>query len=311
MNSKPQRCSPQQKQFRTLSLGALMGMTGVGCWLGGQLPAVAVAHLAQAIPKTKPTAPAKTVPAAPIKPAPAAPVVPAPPALVEWFKQLDAATSRKDIEDTLKFYSPSFTHADGLDANTFRAALQTFWQNTSAQYTTKIDNWKAQGSDQYVVETTTTLKGKQTAAERDMALESTVRSRLTIANQQIVAQETLSEQSRLTFGEKPPEVTISLPEEVKVGQTFNFDAIVKAPLGNDLLLGAAVEEPITPARYQQPATVALEPLSSGGLFKVGQAPSQPTRQWVSAVLIQGNGMTIISQRLNVVKAAPVAPATPR
>jgi hypothetical protein len=308
MNNKSQRRLPQQNRFLSLRLGALMSLTGMICWWGGRLPVVAVPHLAQATTKAKPATPAKPASAAPAKTTPAAPVVPAPPALVEWFKQLDAVTSRKDLEGTLKFYSPSFTHSDGLDSTAFRAALQAFWQTASAQYATQIDNWKAQSGDQYVVETTTTLKGRQKAADRDMALAATVRSRLTIVNQKIVAQETLSEQSRLTFGAKPPEVTVSLPEQVKVGQTFNFDAIVKDPLGDTLLLGAAVEESITPARYLQPAAVALEPLSSGGLFKVGQAPSQPTRQWVSAVLIQGDGMTIVSQRLSVVKATPTAAA---
>jgi hypothetical protein len=244
------------------------------------------------------------------KPVQAPSKTPAPAALLDLLKQMDAAASRKDLNSTLKFYSPNFKHADGLDSKTLGETLKTFWQqNQSVQYQTQIDNWKAQGPDSYNVETTTTIQGIQKAADRDMKLTSTVRSRVTIANKTLTSQEILGEQTLLTTGVKPPVVQVSLPEQVNVGQTFNFDAVVKDPLGNNLLLGSAVEEPITSEQYLQRKEVILEPLSSGGLFKVGQAPKQPTRQWISAVLVQEGGMTIVSQRLNVVQSGAPTPKT--
>ncbi len=234
----------------------------------------------------------------------------APAALLDLLKQMDAAASLKDFNATMKFYSPQFKHADGLDSKTLGEVLKNFWQQTQAvQYQTQIDSWKPQGPDQYSVETTTTIQGMQKAADRDMKLTSTVRSRITIANQTLTSQEILGEQTRLTTGLKPPIVQVNLPEQVNIGQTFNFDAVVKDPLGNNLLLGSAVEEPITSEQYLQRKEVILEPLSSGGLFKVGQAPKQPTRQWISAILIQEGGMTIVSQRLNVVQSGATTPKT--
>jgi hypothetical protein len=235
---------------------------------------------------------------------------PAPAALLDLLKQMDAAASQKDLNATMKFYGPNFKHADGLDAKTLGEALKNFWQQTqSIQYQTQINEWKAQGPDQYSLETTTTIQGIQKAADRDMKLTSTVRSRVTIASQTITSQEILGEQTLLTTGIKPPVVQVNLPEQVNIGQTFNFDAVVKDPLGNSLLLGSALEEPITPEQYLQRKEVILEPLSSGGLFKVGQAPKQPTRQWISAILIQESGMTIVSQRLNVVQSGAATPKT--
>ncbi len=235
---------------------------------------------------------------------------PAPSALLDFLKQMDAAASRKDFNETMKFYGPSFKHADGLDSKTLGEALKNFWQQTqSIQYQTQINTWKAQGPDQYSLETTTTIQGIQKAADRDMKLTSTVRSRITMANQTLTSQEILGEQTLLTTGIKPPVVQVDLPEQVNIGQTFNFDAVVKDPLGNSLLLGSAVEEPITPEQYLQRKEVILEPLSSGGLFKVGQAPKQPTRKWISAILIQEGGMTIVSQRLNVVQSGAPTPKT--
>jgi hypothetical protein len=252
---------------------------------------------------------------APVQPTPVQPsgsVQAAPTEILTLLQEIDAASSRKDLKAVLKFYSPTFTHSDGLNYTTLQPAVTAFWQSAKAlQYATKVDSWKAQG-DNYILETTTTIKGVQTAADRDMNLTSTIKSKTTIANQKIASQEILGEQTRLSTGEKPPAVQVNLPQQVNVAQTFNFDVVVTTPVGEDLLLGAAVEEPITPEQYLKRADVPLEPLAAGGLFKVGQAPAQPTREWISAVLIQEGGMTIVSQRLNVVKpSASAASPSPR
>ncbi len=252
-----------------------------------------------------------SIAATPLAQAPAVSAV-VPPAIAALVKNLDTAASRKDLDATMKFYSPSFIHADGLDFKTQQQALQTFWKDaTSIQYQTQINSLKAEPQNRYALETTTTLSGVRKAADRDMKLTSTVRSRLVIADQKIVSQEVLSEQTRLTGGDTPPNVNISLPEQVNVGQTFSFDAVVKEPLGDDLLLGSALEETISLERYLQPAVITLEPLTSGGIFKTGQAPQQPTRKWISAVLIKNGGITIVSQRLNVVRPNGSTTPAPR
>jgi hypothetical protein len=279
------------KSFATVALGSTASILSSGAWQPPLRAATPV--LAQAA-----------------KPAPA--TAPVPPAIAALIKQLDDVASRKDVDATMKFYSPSFTHADGLDFKTQQQALKLFWQDAkSIQYQTQINRYQAQGPNRSVLETTTTLRGVRKSAERDMDLTATVRSRLTIADSKIVAQEVLSEQTRLTSGEKPPMVTIVLLEEVTVGQTFSFDAVVKEPLGEDLLLGSALEEPISAERFLQPAIITLEPLTAGGIFKTAQAPQQPTRKWISAVLIKNGGMTIVSQRLNVVRPNGSATPTPR
>jgi len=61
---------------------------------------------------------------------------------------------------------------------------------------------------------------------------------------------------------------MNLPQQVRVGQQYSFDAIVQEPLGDDYLVGAAIEEPIQADKYFNP-TPELE-LPAGGLFKVGR-----------------------------------------
>ncbi|NEO47624.1 MAG: nuclear transport factor 2 family protein, partial [Moorea sp. SIO4A3] len=99
----------------------------------------------------------------------------------------------------------------------------------------------------------------------------------------------------------PPNVTVKLPEQVRIGQRFNFDAIVTEPLGDDLLLGVAIEESVSPQRYTNPTDIDLESLTAGGIFKVGRAPLLPEDRWISAILIRGDGMIMITRRLHVVE----------
>ncbi|HEY9639328.1 MAG TPA: hypothetical protein V6C57_02530, partial [Coleofasciculaceae cyanobacterium] len=188
-------------------------------------------------------------------------------------------------------------------------------------YATQLTSWKRDGNA-IVAETTTTITStppnstparrqtrtpSQPAAlntNRTFNLTATLTSRQRFENQKIVQQEILTERSQLTSGEKPPTVTVSLPEQVKVGQPYDFDAIVTEPLGNRLLLGAALEEPIQPSGYLNTTPIELELLSSGGLFKVGRAPIMPDNRWVSAIVIRDDGMTTVTQRLRVVPTSP-------
>jgi ketosteroid isomerase-like protein len=224
----------------------------------------------------------------------------APPELRETLTQIDAAASQGDLEAVMEFYSPEFTHADGLTYETMQQALTAFWERyPDLTYQTALTSWEADG-DAIVAETVTTITGTQEAEGRTFRLDSTIASRQRFVGQQMVSQEILSERSQVTSGENPPTVTVNLPEQVTTGQEYPFDAIVAEPLGDRVLLGTALEEPVSPDGYLTPATLDLTLLPAGGLFKVGQAPATPESRWVSAIIIREDGITEVTQRLQVV-----------
>lgn len=225
----------------------------------------------------------------------------APAELKNLLTQVDAAASRGDVKGVLQFYSPNFTHGDGLTRQTMEKSLISLWQRyPKLQYSTKLLSSKPEGNG-IIAETETKITGLPSGSANNLTLDATIKSRQRIAGGKIVRQDILSERTLLTSGSKPPQIDIKLPQQVKVGQKYNFDAIVKEPLGDDFLLGSALEESIQPDKFISPTSVDLELLTSGGLFKVGQAPSIPGSQWISAVILRGNGMTMITQRLQVVK----------
>lgn len=230
----------------------------------------------------------------------------APAQLTNLLTQIDTAANQHNLRAVMQFYSSNFTHSDGLTRQGMEQALTQLWQRyPQLQYQTQLQSWKAEGNA-IVAETVTKITGTQSANNRSMMLNSTIESRQRFENQKIVRQDVLSERSQLTAGAKPPTVNVSLPEQVKVGQQYNFDVVVQEPLGNDYLLGAALEEPVKPENYLNPTPVDLELLSAGGLFKVGRAPVRPDNRWVSAILIRGDGMTLVTQRLQVITGNPKA-----
>lgn len=230
----------------------------------------------------------------------------APPQLKNLLTQIDAAANRHDVKAVMQFYGENFSHSDGLTPQSVEKAVTQLWQRyPQMRYQTQLQSWKTEGNA-LVAETITNISGAQSQDDRNMVLRATIRSRQRYENEKIVRQDVLSERSQLSAGAKPPTLEVKLPQQVNTGQQYNFDAIVQEPLGDDYLLGAAIEEPIAVDKYFNPTKVELELLAAGGLFKLGRAPAMADNRWISAVVIRGDGMTLVTQRLQVVGGRPIS-----
>lgn len=224
----------------------------------------------------------------------------APPQLKETLAQIDAAANQRDVEAVLGFYHADFQNSDGLTRATLEQALTQLWERyPELNYRTQLQSWQNEGNG-IVAETVTYITGTKLKNGTSHTLESTLRSRQRYEDQKIVYSEILTEQTQITSGANPPRVKVNLPDQVRIGQQFYFDVIVQEPLGDNLLLGTAVEQKIQTDRYTQPSDFDLELLPAGGIFKMGRAPLRQEDHWVSAVLIWGDGMTTITRRLQVV-----------
>ncbi|NEO23622.1 MULTISPECIES: nuclear transport factor 2 family protein [unclassified Moorena] len=224
----------------------------------------------------------------------------APPQLKDTLSQIDRFANGKDVEGLLGFYSANFTNSDGLSRQLMAEALTQLWQRYPLlNYRTELTDWQQEGNA-IVAETVTYITSNEQDASKTK-FESTLRSRQRFENQKIVNSTILAERSQITSGANPPKLTVKLPEQVRIGQRFNFDAIVTEPLGDDLLLGVAIEESVSSKRYTNPTEIDLESLAAGGIFKVGRAPLLPEDRWISAILIRGDGMIMITRRLHVVE----------
>jgi len=223
----------------------------------------------------------------------------APEELKKALREIETAANRQDIEGVMQHYSPNFENTDGLRYSTLEEALNALWERyPRLEYTIELQSWETEGSE-LVAETVTKTVGSEKIEGRWMQLDSTIHSRQYFQDDLLVRQEILSERTEVTSGDNPPEVEVNLPERVEVGEEYSFDVIVQEPLGNDVLLGAAKEEATRSDRYLNPSNFELEILPGGGIFKRVSAPRLPDNHWLSAIIVRGDGMRIITQRVRV------------
>jgi hypothetical protein len=223
----------------------------------------------------------------------------APSELENLLDSIDSTSTEGDIEGLMDFYSNDFDHADGLNRDDFRASLEQLWERfPNLSYTTEILSWE-ETANGYQVETETAIVGLEARDLPNTELHGTVRSRQTYENGQIVSQEILEEEIRILSGDNPPNVRVNLPLEASLDSRYHFDLIVEEPLGDDLILGAAMQELISRNTHLNPNALELEPLNAGGLFKVGQAEDGAGDYWVSGAIVRQGGITIVSRRMRV------------
>ncbi len=225
----------------------------------------------------------------------------APSSLSSLIDRIEAAANQQNLEQVLDFYSPNFVTDDGVTYDTVKQGLSQLWERyPNLNYTINLTAWE-QKDNQWIADTVTTIKGSNTIKGREMTLESTLTSRQYFQDGQLIRQEISQERTDITTGETPPNVEINLPDTIKVGQTFDFDVILREPLGDNLLAGTAIEEIAQADSYLAPSQFELQLLQSGGIFKRATAPNTPESHWLSALLVQPDGLRLITQRLLIEK----------
>jgi hypothetical protein len=225
----------------------------------------------------------------------------APTALKTMLTKIDTAANQRKLPDLLRYYSPNFTTSDGLDRTVWQQSLGQFWQSYSnLNYVTTIESWQGNGNS-YTANTITKITGVQNINGRVLNLLSTIKSSQKIVGGQITQQQILQERTQVSSGTKPPTIELSLPDKLQTNAEYNLDAIVTEPLGEDVLMGTTIEQPVTAQGYGQPANYKLELLSAGGLFKIARAPGKSGDYWFSTIFIRPTGMTTLTQRVRVVK----------
>jgi hypothetical protein len=225
----------------------------------------------------------------------------APTALKTLLAKIDTAANERKLPELLRYYSPSFTTSDGLNKATWQQSLGQFWQSYSTlSYATTLESWQGD-SNSYTANTITKITGVRQLDGRTFNLLATITSRQKIVGGQILQQQVLQERTQISSGTKPPTIELTLPDKLETNAEYNLDAIVVEPLGEDVLMGTTIEQPVSAQAYTQTANYKLELLSAGGLFKVARAPGKSGDYWLSTVFIRPAGMTTLTQRIHVVR----------
>jgi len=93
------------------------------------------------------------------------------------------------------------------------------------------------------------------------------------------------------------DIQISIPDKVLTGSKYDIDIILNQPLDETIIAGGIKE-------YQEGnllnQSIPLEPLATGGLFKVSRAPLIPGIQIWTGIIAHPSGLVAFTKSVNIV-----------
>ena len=97
--------------------------------------------------------------------------------------------------------------------------------------------------------------------------------------------------------DKKIDISFKIPDKVLTGSKYDIDIILNEPLEEVIIAGAIKPHQINSFFEQE---ILLEPLASGGIFKITRAPSKPGMQIWSGIIAHPEGMITFTKSIDIV-----------
>jgi len=97
--------------------------------------------------------------------------------------------------------------------------------------------------------------------------------------------------------DKKIDISFKIPEKVLTGSKYDIDIILNKPLEEVIIAGAIKPYQVNSLFEQE---ILLEPLASGGIFKMTRAPSKPGIQIWSGIIAHPEGMITFTKSIDIV-----------
>ena len=94
------------------------------------------------------------------------------------------------------------------------------------------------------------------------------------------------------------DLNISIPDKVLTGSNYDLDIILNEPLDNILIAGG-LKEHNEDSIFNE--SILLEPLVSGGIFKVTRAPTKPGTQVWSGIIAHPKGLVSFTKSVAILE----------
>ena len=96
---------------------------------------------------------------------------------------------------------------------------------------------------------------------------------------------------------KKIDISFKIPDKVLTGSKYDIDIILNKPLEEVIIAGALKPHQVNSLFEQE---ILLEPLASGGIFKITRAPSKPGIQIWSGIIAHPEGMITFTKSIDIV-----------
>ena len=93
------------------------------------------------------------------------------------------------------------------------------------------------------------------------------------------------------------DISFKIPDKVLTGSKYDIDIILNKPLEEVIIAGSIKPHQVTSFLEQE---ILLEPLASGGIFKITRAPSKPGIQIWSGIIAHPEGMITFTKSIDIV-----------
>ncbi len=97
--------------------------------------------------------------------------------------------------------------------------------------------------------------------------------------------------------DKKIDISFKIPEKVLTGSKYDIDIILNKPLEEVIIAGAIKPHQVNSLFEQE---ILLEPLASGGIFRMTRAPSKPGIQIWSGIIAHPEGMITFTKSIDIV-----------
>ena len=93
------------------------------------------------------------------------------------------------------------------------------------------------------------------------------------------------------------DISFKIPDKVLTGSTYDIDIILNKPLEEVIIAGSIKPHQVNSLFEQE---ISLEPLASGGVFKMTRAPSKPGVQIWSGIIVHPDGIITFTKSVEIV-----------
>jgi len=97
--------------------------------------------------------------------------------------------------------------------------------------------------------------------------------------------------------DKKIDISFKIPDKVLTGSKYDIDIILNKPL-EDVIIAGAIKPHQLNSFFEH--EILLEPLASGGIFKITRAPSKPGIQIWSGIIAHPKGMITFTKSIDIV-----------
>jgi len=97
--------------------------------------------------------------------------------------------------------------------------------------------------------------------------------------------------------DKKIDISFKIPDKVLTGSKYDIDIVLNKPLEEVIIAGAIKPHQVNSLFEQE---ILLEPLASGGIFKITRAPSKPGIQIWSGIIAHPEGMITFTKSIDIV-----------